>query len=104
MVRMLVFHPEGDDFAVAMQGAVDADATVGNLELRDIGRLSRLQSDSRRRDENQNSKEDVVKENARDGDGHGHDAECQIPVAPALDMLVLIRAPVQHRILIGHTR
>ncbi len=94
VVRMFVLHPEGDNLAIAVQGAVDADAAVGNLELRDVRRLPRLQGDGGRRYENQNCKKDVVKENARDGNGYCNNAKRHIPVTAALDVFVLIRTPM----------
>src|SRR3989344_1472409 len=103
MMRVLVFDPKSDDFAVAVQGTVDAHSAIRDLEFRDVRRLPRLQCNGDGCDEDEYCEKDIVEQDTCDCNGYRDDAERPIPIAPTLDVLVLVRAPAQNDILVGHS-
>lgn len=96
------FHPKRNYFFVRVECVVDADAAIGDFELRSVRWRVREHAEYCCRDNDDNREEDVVKKNARECGRDGDDAERPIPIAPARDVLVFIRTPLQGRSLWGH--
>lgn len=98
---MLILDPERNDVAEAVEVVVDTYALVGNLEINERGRSAReeRESDSGKNDED--AKEEVVEEDAREECADSHDPERPEPVAAALDMIMLVRAPMYGHV-VGH--
>ena len=100
---MLIFYPERNDLAVAVELVVDAYAFVREFEMRDIRRRVGKECQCECADEDDEREECIVEENTHDRERHCDDAERPEPIGPALDVLMFICGPSQRDIVVGHT-
>ena len=104
MSLMFIFYPERNDLAIAMKFVVDANALVGEFEMRDIRRRVGKECECECAHEYHECKEGIVEENAHYRERYRDDAERPEPIGPTLDVLVLVCGPSQRDIVVGHKR
>src|SRR3989344_451936 len=99
---MLLFYPKRDDLFIRMHHLSHPYATVRDLEALEVRRHIGEHAEYCRRDDNEDRKEKIVEQDARERGRDSDNSERPKPIIPARDVLVLVPAPAQHDSLGRH--